>query len=108
MNTQNWTIGKKMILLVSFLLLLLLGVGIYSVINAQATAMMETVRILAKMVGMEEGSPVAAPKKKQLHHLEIKPAAPMARKAAPVTHAKPASPKNDDIFPLHEDDLKEF
>ncbi len=77
-------------------------------LNAQATAMMETVRILAKMVGMEEGSPVAAPKKKQLHHLEIKPAAPMARKAAPVTHAKPASPKNDDIFPLHEDDLKEF
>ncbi|DAB38111.1 MAG TPA: chemotaxis protein, partial [Sulfuricurvum kujiense] len=35
METRNWTIGKKMVMLVGFLLTILLGVGIYSVHNAK-------------------------------------------------------------------------
>lgn len=76
-------------------------------LNAQAMAMMETVRILAKLVGMENDAPAAAPKKMHQHRSEIKPAA-VVRKAAPVVHPKPVASKADEIFPLHEDDLKEF
>ncbi|WP_295065626.1 methyl-accepting chemotaxis protein, partial [Sulfuricurvum sp.] len=38
MNTHNWTIGKKMVLLIALLLAILLGVGAYSIINAQRSA----------------------------------------------------------------------
>lgn len=76
-------------------------------LNAQATSMMETVRILANMVGMASDAPVMIQKKKPVHHIEIK---------KPVTiQKKSGAPKNnsstnraEDIFPLHEDDLKEF
>ncbi|MGE4418669.1 MAG: methyl-accepting chemotaxis protein [Sulfurimonas sp.] len=76
-------------------------------LNAQASSMMETVRILAKMVGMESDAPMVTQKKKPLHQMEIK---------KPVTmQKKPNAPKNtsstnraEEIFPLHEDDLKEF
>jgi methyl-accepting chemotaxis protein len=75
-------------------------------LNAQATSMMETVRILAKMVGMESDSVSAAPRKMNLHHLDPNPV---------IAHRKPIQPqrksipsKADDVFPLHEDDLKEF
>ncbi|MDD3598055.1 methyl-accepting chemotaxis protein [Sulfuricurvum sp.] len=78
-------------------------------LNAQATSMMETVRILAKMVGMESDTPSALPKTKHLHHLEVK--APVVQKTS--VHTVPSrtpssSSKAEDIFPLHEDDLKEF
>jgi methyl-accepting chemotaxis protein len=76
-------------------------------LNAQATSMMETVRILAKMVGMESDAPVSrSPKKMNLHHIEMKaPAA--ARKASSAPQLK-AAPRADDVFPLSENDLKEF
>jgi methyl-accepting chemotaxis protein len=76
-------------------------------LNAQATSMMDTVRILAKMVGMESDTPVSStPRKVNLHHLDPSPV---------IVHRKPQQPqrksiptKADEIFPLHEDDLKEF
>ncbi len=78
-------------------------------LNAQATSMMETVRILAKMVGMESDAPVSGSgaKKMHLHHIEMKSSAPVARKAVPAPQNRTA-PKADDVFPLSENDLKEF
>jgi len=75
-------------------------------LNAQATAMMETVRILAQMVGMENGTPAHAVRKVNLHHLDPTPV--VARRKPVQPPRKPISSKADDIFPLHEDDLKEF
>ena len=76
-------------------------------LNAQATSMMETVRVLAAMVGMDTESSTPAPKKKQHHPLEMKTSnAP--RRNMPVPQRRGASAKAADIFPLHEDDLKEF
>ena len=74
-------------------------------LNAQATSMMETVRILAKMVGMESDAPVATARKVNLHRLDPNPI--IAHRTAAPKH-KVISSKADDIFPLHEDDLKEF
>ncbi|ADR34321.1 methyl-accepting chemotaxis sensory transducer [Sulfuricurvum kujiense DSM 16994] len=77
-------------------------------LNAQATSMMETVRILAKMVGMESDAPAAhSIKKMNLHHIEMKAQAPAPRKAPPALKSK-AAPKADEVFPLSENDLKEF
>lgn len=76
-------------------------------LNAQATAMMETVSVLAKMVGMETDSHMAAPKAKKLHTLEIK-SPPAPRRTVPTPQRRGASAKPEDIFPLNEDDLKEF
>jgi methyl-accepting chemotaxis protein len=77
-------------------------------LNAQATSMMETVRILAKMVGMESDAPAAhSIKKMNLHHIEMKAQAPAPRKAVSAPQSK-AAPKADDVFPLSENDLKEF
>jgi len=77
-------------------------------LNAQATSMMETVRILAKMVGMESDAPAAhSIKKMNLHHIEMKAQAPAPRKAVPALKSK-VVPKADEVFPLSENDLKEF
>lgn len=74
-------------------------------LNAQATSMMETVRVLAQMVGMTTDAPAA--KVKPLRHLEMK--APVAqRRTMNIPQSRGSSTKADDIFPLHEDDLKEF
>ena len=76
-------------------------------LNAQATSMMETVRILASMVGMESSAPIVAPKSKQLHRLDINQTYKPQQKVQAhksdlkISHA-------DEIFPLHESDLKEF
>jgi methyl-accepting chemotaxis protein len=75
-------------------------------LNAQATSMMETVRILAKMVGMESDAPAHTPKKMHLHHLDVK-ASPAPRKMVSAPQSRPAS-RADDVFPLSENDLKEF
>jgi len=75
-------------------------------LNAQATSMMETVRILAKMVGMESESP-AAPKVKHLHRTNVQTAPPAARKA-PTAKSSASTSRAEEIFPLNEDDLKEF
>ncbi len=75
-------------------------------LNAQATSMMETVRVLAQMVGMTTDAPISV-KAKPLRHLEIK--APVSqRKTINIPQNRGSSTKADDIFPLHEDDLKEF
>lgn len=78
-------------------------------LNAQATTMMESISILAKMVGMEADTHVAAPKAKAktLHSLEIK-APPAPRRTVPTPQRRGTSAKAEDIFPLNEDDLKEF
>lgn len=81
-------------------------------LNAQATSLMETVGVLAKMVGMQETHTSATPKKKPaVHQFEIKEShIPLHVSPKPTTHGTRAvsSSKADEIFPLHEDDLKEF
>lgn len=77
-------------------------------LNAQATSMMETVKILAKMVGMESDAPMAVQKKKTLHQTEIKKPITMQKKPSAPKSSPAAAKKAEDIFPLHEDDLKEF
>ncbi len=79
-------------------------------LNAQATSMMETVRVLAKMVGMEPTHPVAETKKKHQNHFD-RNESHMQVTPKPTTHAVKkvsSSSRAEDIFPLHEDDLKEF
>ncbi|WP_425474713.1 methyl-accepting chemotaxis protein [Sulfurimonas microaerophilic] len=72
-------------------------------LNAQATSMMETVQILAQMVGMQTDTHMmAAPKKHVSNNIA---AIPKSSKAATSTKA---ANNADEIFPLHEDDLKEF
>lgn len=75
-------------------------------LNAQATSMMETVRILAKMVGMESDAPSHAVRKVNLHHLDPKPV--IAHRTPVQPQRKTISSKAEDVFPLSEDDLKEF
>lgn len=77
-------------------------------LNAQATSMMETVGILAAMVGMQTNAPVVASKKKKaIQQLEMR--APIApRRNLSVPQNRGASAKAEDVFPLNEDDLREF
>jgi methyl-accepting chemotaxis protein len=77
-------------------------------LNAQASSMMETVRLLAAMVGMENNAPAHAVKKKNLHTIEMKPSTPAVRKAVIAPKSRTISSGNNDIFPLSENDLKEF
>ncbi|MFA5216307.1 methyl-accepting chemotaxis protein [Sulfuricurvum sp.] len=76
-------------------------------LNAQATAMMETVRILAAMVGMESDASSHAPRKVNLHHLDPNPVIVHRTPSAQRKVISSAS-KAENIFPLSEDDLKEF
>ena len=75
-------------------------------LNAQATSMMETVRVLANMVGMESSAPIVAPKHTQHFDMKALHVTPKQNNQA-VKKASPSS-KAEEIFPLHEDDLKEF
>lgn len=77
-------------------------------LNAQATSMMETVRILAAMVGMQNEAPVHAVKKMNLHHLDPNPSISSRPTVQPQRKAIPTPQKASDVFPLSEDDLKEF
>jgi methyl-accepting chemotaxis protein len=75
-------------------------------LNAQATSMMETVGVLAKIVGMESNTVSSAPKKMELHRMEIKHLSP---KRKPLSEQRAKSSGNaDDVFPLNEEDLKQF
>ena len=73
-------------------------------LNAQAHAMKETVGVIAKMVGFAQ------------EHISNTQSAPKAKKAlakpkAKLAHKAPAPKKrnnDEDVFPLDEDDLKEF
>ncbi len=77
-------------------------------LNAQATSMMETVGILAAMVGMQtDAAVVVSKKKKPLQQLEMRSTiAP--RRSVTMPQNRGASAKAEDIFPLNEDDLREF
>ena len=92
--------------------------------NAQAVAMMGSVQDVARIVGIaiktdsshhayEKVAPkkIAAAPKKIAHT----PAAPAKKSSAPTPPRRPSAPKKaapqntgDDIFPLDEDDMKEF
>jgi len=76
-------------------------------LNAQATSMMETVRILAKMVGMESDAPMMIQKKKPIHQIEIRKPVTMQKKTS-APRSTSSTNRAEEIFPLHEDDLKEF
>lgn len=76
-------------------------------LNAQATSMMETVRILANMVGMASDAPVMIQKKKPIHQMEIRKPITMQKKPSALK-SNSSTNRAEDIFPLHEDDLKEF
>ena len=80
-------------------------------LNAQATSLMETVRVLATMVGMQASATES--KKKQTHHFdrnELRPQGTLHVAQKPATQAVKtvSSSRAEEIFPLHEDDLKEF
>ena len=77
-------------------------------LNAQATSMMETVRILAAMVGMQSDAPASHEiKKMNLHRME--PSRVNADRPKAVAHQKNTQAKKaQHILPLSEDDLKEF
>lgn len=78
-------------------------------LNAQAMSMMETVRILAKLVGMEsEPTNTAGIKKMHLQHIEPRAIHVTRPVHTTVRSARSDSAKPEEIFPLHEDDLKEF
>ena len=74
--------------------------------------MMEVVNALASMVGMQADTAAAPVAKKHLHKLELpaKKAVITQAKAAkkPTPQSKSSSNKAEEIFPLSEDDLKEF
>jgi methyl-accepting chemotaxis protein len=76
-------------------------------LNAQATSMMETVRILAQMVGMESNAPMMIQKKKPINQMAIKKPVTMQKNTSAPKNSSSRN-KAEEIFPLHEDDLKEF
>lgn len=81
-------------------------------LNAQAVSMMEAVSILAKMVGMNTNIPIATTQREYVHQPDIK-SSQMLHKTNKTTQNKATQNrvlpnKAEDIFPLHEDDLKEF
>jgi len=81
-------------------------------LNAQATTMMDVVNTLAKMVGMQADAAAAPVAKKHLHKLDL-PArktetAQIKAVKKPMVQSKSSSKKAEEIFPLSEDDLKEF
>jgi len=73
-------------------------------LNAQATAMMETVRILAQMVGMNNKAPIQEPKKMHLDHVATTESSVGKSSAVGIKQTA----KSEEVFPLSEDDLKEF
>lgn len=75
-------------------------------LNAQAVSMMETVRMLAALVGMDHDA--GSSHLRKLHHPENKHRESYpAHVTHPHSHHK-SSTTAEEIFPLHEDDLKEF
>lgn len=76
-------------------------------LNAQATAMTETVQLLAKMVGMNTDETIKPAKAKKIQHTHIQQQNIEPRKNQ-ITKNSSSSNKAEEIFPLSEDDLKEF
>lgn len=77
-------------------------------LNAQATSMMDTVTILAQMVGMKTDTPLAkVTQKKSQNQVSITHPQAQVKSSAPKK-TTPSQNSAEDIFPLNEDDLKEF
>jgi len=75
-------------------------------LNAQAHSMKETVSIIAKMVGFVQDQVSSMPSNNQKSKKALsKPKAKLANKSG---SAKKKNTNDDDVFPLDEDDLKEF
>lgn len=81
-------------------------------LNAQALSMMETISILAKMVGMQTNIAVAKTQREYIHQPNIKASQMLHGKNRPTQSESAKNRvlpnKTEDIFPLSEDDLKEF
>ncbi|MFA7353236.1 MAG: methyl-accepting chemotaxis protein [Sulfurimonadaceae bacterium] len=80
-------------------------------LNAQAVSMMEAVSILAQMVGMNTNIPIAKTQREYVHQPDIKSSQMLHKTNKTQSKATPnrvLPNKAEDIFPLHEDDLKEF
>lgn len=75
-------------------------------LNAQAISMKETVKIIGDMVGFVEEGSAATTSKPAPKRLTVKPQAKQSRVAPNKPPRKEESA--DDVFPLDEDDLKEF
>ncbi len=76
-------------------------------LNAQAISMMETVKVLAKMVGMDTNVAATERKKTQNHHFNTKELS-LSNKKYKSPKSTPSIKRGEDVFPLDEDDLKEF
>jgi methyl-accepting chemotaxis protein len=79
-------------------------------LNAQATSMTETVQILARMVGMNTDVHVSLPQNRGNHIAAGYETTKVESKPVKAVKHSANNNKNDaeEIFPLNEDDLKEF
>jgi len=77
-------------------------------LNAQAISMTETVQILAKMVGMNSDMPIKLKKVNKIQHPASTNKDDEQPKKKQVSKNNSSSNKAEEIFPLTEDDLKEF
>ena len=71
-------------------------------LNAQAVSMKETVNIIAEMVGQATTSPTMA------HHVTSSHRSAPKKNVLKAPKKVKQSQSNDDVFPLDEEDLKEF
>lgn len=74
-------------------------------LNAQAHSMQETVGVIAAMVGYVQDRVTQATKSKSTKKALAKPTQKLAHKSKSIQKRKQS---DDDVFPLDEDDLKEF
>ena len=81
-------------------------------LNAQALSMLESVAEIAALAGYtigKEGSKTPAPKRVSTSSLSMSPKRLVApKKTKPASFSSTAKRTNEDVFPLDEDDLKEF
>lgn len=81
-------------------------------LNAQATTMIESIDVLAKMVGMSANAPISGQRSFNAQPLKMTPAPQQQRAVAPTRRpaslSQARSTAANDVFPLNEDDLKEF
>ncbi|MDD2652550.1 MAG: methyl-accepting chemotaxis protein [Sulfurimonas sp.] len=81
-------------------------------LNAQASSMMEAVSVLAKIVGMDVHTPIVKPQREYVQQPDIKSSQMLHKTNKPakesVAQKRVLPNKAEEIFPLSEDDLKEF
>lgn len=81
-------------------------------LNAQAISMMEAVSVLAKMVGMDTHFAIAKTQREYIHQPNIQTSQMLHKTNKPTqsntTQSRVLPNKAEEVFPLSEDDLKEF